>query len=99
MPTEADIYQALRGVHDPEIPINIVDLGLVYRVETSAGKVLVQMTLTAMGCPMLSVIKSSVKSVIAALDGVEEVEIEVIWEPRWTPDRISEAGRLKLGML
>ena len=98
MVTKEDVMETLKQCYDPEIPVNIVDLGLVYGVEVEGEKVHVKMTLTAVGCPMHSVISQDVKSKVESMDGVKEAEVEVVWEPRWTPDRIAPEARMKLGI-
>ena len=93
-----DIYESLKAVFDPEIPVNIVDLGLIYDVQVNDSNVYVQMTLTAPGCGMGPYIAQQAEWAIQALDGVEEVEIELVFEPAWTPDLISEDARAQLGI-
>ncbi|MCF7808606.1 MAG: iron-sulfur cluster assembly protein [Candidatus Marinimicrobia bacterium] len=99
MASRDDIFNALKKVYDPEIPVNLVDLGLIYDVSVENKDVSVEMTLTAVGCPMHSVITQNVKDAIEKLDGVRQANVRIVWEPRWTPDRISEAGRTTLGMV
>ncbi len=99
MVTKEDVIEALKGCHDPEIPVSIVDLGLVYGIDISNGEVHVKMTLTAPGCPMHSEISEDARSRIEALEGVEKAEIEIVWEPLWTPERMSPEAKKKLGML
>jgi len=99
MVTEKDVIEALKGCHDPEIPVSIVDLGLVYGIDISNGEVHVKMTLTAPGCPMHREISEDARSRIEALEGVEKAEIEIVWEPLWTPERMSPEAKKKLGML
>ncbi len=101
--TEDTIRGLLKGVYDPEIPVNIVDLGLVYdmRIEdTGAGhsRVDVKMTLTAPGCGMGGPISMDAKQRIESLPGVTEATVEVVWDPPWSPQMISPEGRAKLGM-
>ena len=97
MPTDNDIIKALRTVHDPEIPVNIHDLGLIYGLDIGdGGAVRVQMTLTAPNCPMADVIVKQVETKVAAVDGVTAVEVDLVWEPKWNPDMMSEAARLDL---
>ena len=93
-----DIYESLKAVYDPEIPVNIVDLGLIYDVQVNDSNVYVQMTLTAPGCGMGPYIAQQAEWAIQELDGVEEVEIELVFEPAWTPDLISEDARAQLGI-
>ncbi len=97
------IWQQLKNVYDPEIPVNIVDLGLVYNMQLkplAAGRtrVEVQMTLTAPGCGMGQAISMDAKSRIESLPGVAEADVEVLWAPPWNPQMISPEGRAKLGM-
>ncbi|MFZ4600738.1 MAG: iron-sulfur cluster assembly protein, partial [Terrimicrobiaceae bacterium] len=103
-PAETAVWDQLKTVFDPEIPVNVVDLGLIYdcHVEKSdAGKttVLVKMTLTAPGCGMGPTIAADARSKILALDGIDEAEVELVWEPAWNQAMISEAGKMKLGIL
>lgn len=96
------LWEALRGCYDPEIPLNIVDLGLVYdlRVEEDGGqrKVFVKMTLTAQGCGMGPVIADDAKTRIANLDEVSEASVDIVWDPPWNPKMISEEGKKVLGL-
>lgn len=94
-----DVVEAIRGVFDPEIPVNIYDLGLVYQVETLAeGVVKVQMTLTSPACPEADSIPGRVEANLRELPDTREVVVDIVWDPPWTPDeRMSEATRLDLG--
>ena len=100
--SEDHVWGVLKTCYDPEIPVNIVDLGLIYSLTlepTEAGtKVNVAMTLTAPGCGMGPVIAREAQQKIAALDGVIDADVQVVWEPAWSPDKISEEGKKKLGM-
>lgn len=103
---EQAVWKLLRTIYDPEIPVNVVDLGLVYDVkllplpEQQDGlKVHIQMTLTAPGCGMSGVLKSDAETKVAALPGVRDVEVEIVWDPPWDRDKMSEAAKLQLGML
>jgi len=101
--SEAAVWDALKGCFDPEIPVNIVDLGLVYdlSIEQTADQkhlIEVKMTLTAPGCGMGPVIAEDARQRIAALPAVEDVKVHIVWDPVWTPQMISEAGRQKLGI-
>jgi len=93
------IRQALRQVKDPELDMNIVDLGLVYDVEIDDGGSLVRitMTLTSPGCPAGPMITNDIYKVVRAIDGVKDVDIDIVWEPYWTPDRIDPKIRAMLG--
>jgi metal-sulfur cluster biosynthetic enzyme len=99
LPTEVDIRKALRSVKDPELNLNIIDLGLVYDVEIDDdGEVDVNMTLTSPGCPAGPEIMQDVDRTIRGLDGVSGVNIEIVWEPYWTPERIDPKVRAFLGL-
>ncbi len=94
-----EVYEALRTVYDPEIPVNVVDLGLVYDVQVSdANDVFVQMTLTFPGCGMGPHIAQQAEWAIQDVEGVEEVNIELTFDPPWSPDLISEEARNMLGI-
>lgn len=98
-PLEPQVVEALRSVFDPEIPISIYDLGLIYDLRFSGdGTVLVIMTLTAPACPVADEIPEWIKTAILQVEGIEEVEIDLTWEPFWKPEYMTEAGRLELGM-
>ncbi|MGH9746132.1 MAG: metal-sulfur cluster assembly factor [Candidatus Acidiferrales bacterium] len=93
------IMEALRQCFDPEIPVNIVDLGLIYDVQNDPeGNVAVKMTLTTQGCPSAQAIPEQVKLRVAAIEEVRDVNVEVVWEPPWNPSMISPAGRKALGI-
>jgi len=101
--TEEMVWDQLRNVYDPEIPINIVDLGLVYNLELEPlpdgeSRVFVQMTLTAQGCGMGPSIARDAQSRIEVLPGVAEADVQVVWDPPWHPSRISSDGKEKLGI-
>ena len=98
MPTAEDIWERLRFCYDPEIPLNIVDLGLIYKVEVDEGNVVVEMTLTAQGCPSHTEISRDVKMSLLSVPGVTNVDVRVVWDPPWSPHRISPEGRQKLGI-
>lgn len=98
MPTADDIWERLRFCYDPEIPLNIVDLGLVYNVAVDEGSVRVEMTLTAQGCPSHTEISRDVKMALLNMPGVTNADVRVVWDPPWTPERITQEGRLKLGI-
>ena len=93
------VIDALRTVCDPEIPVNIYDLGLIYRLDIGKdGNVSIDMTLTAPGCPVAGAMPRTVAEAVAAVDGVGEVEVELVWEPPWSQDRMSEDARLALDL-
>ena len=97
-PTPEQVRKALRAVKDPELGLNIMDIGLVYDVNVSEqGEVKVTMTLTSPGCPSGAEIMQDARTVLEDLEGVSAVEIELVWEPYWTPDRIDPRVRAFLG--
>ena len=96
---EAMVWDALKTCYDPEIPVNIVDLGLVYLCEIGEGEVKVKMTLTAPGCGMGPVLASDVKGKIEAIPGVKNAEVEVVFDPVWDRSMMSDAAKLQLGMM
>lgn len=94
------VIEALCSVFDPEIPVNIHDLGLVYDVDVDAEKrVQIRMTLTAPACPAARSLPLEVERKVRDVPGVADVFVEVVWDPPWTPDRMSDSARLELGML
>jgi len=97
---EAQVIEALRTCFDPEIPVNIYEMGLIYEVKVDeTGAVTVQMTLTSPSCPAAQSIPAEVEQKIRAIDGVTDVQIDLVWEPPWDQNKMSEAARLQLGML
>ncbi|MGN6717380.1 MAG: metal-sulfur cluster assembly factor [Candidatus Binatia bacterium] len=99
MITKEQVYEALQECYDPEIPVNIVDLGLVYDVEIDGGKVAVKMTLTAPGCGMGTMIAADAKQRIIALEGVEDATVDLVWDPPWNPSMINEEAKQRLGIV
>ena len=94
-----EIVRVLRTIHDPEIPINIYELGLVYNVDVdSSGSVQILMTLTSPACPVAGMLVAQVESKVKAIEGVSDVKVELVWDPPWTTDRMSEAARLELNL-
>jgi metal-sulfur cluster biosynthetic enzyme len=91
------VRQELRGVMDPELGINIVDLGLIYDIEVEDGQARVMMTLTSPGCPAGGQILMSAQQAAEAAEGVEKAEVNLVWKPFWTPDRIDDAVRAMMG--
>jgi metal-sulfur cluster biosynthetic enzyme len=94
--TEDRIYSALGQIVDPELGINIVDLGLIYAVQVREGDVAIRMTLTTRGCPLHTVLAQAAERAIRHVAGVRSAQVEMVWEPPWTPDRISPEGRRAL---
>jgi metal-sulfur cluster biosynthetic enzyme len=97
MPTKEEVVEALREVEDPELGMDIVELGLMYDVEVEGPKVKVVHSLTSMGCPAGPMIQEGIHEAAAALPGVEEVEVELTWNPPWTPERMSDDAKFILG--
>lgn len=98
MADKKEIFEVLKGVIDPEIGINIVDLGLVYDIETTQTSIEVTMTLTTPGCPMHSSITSWVENIVKQFEPDKEVIVNLVWEPRWTPDKMSLEAKEQLGI-
>jgi len=94
------IIEVLRTCYDPEIPVDIYELGLIYKIDNDpSGSVVVTMTLTSPMCPVAGSLPIEVEKKIAAIDGVTQVKVDLVWDPPWEPDRMTEAARLALGML
>jgi FeS assembly SUF system protein len=94
------VVEAVKTVRDPEIPVNLVDLGLVYELLVNRdGTVYVEMTLTTPACPSAAALPGQVKEAVAAVEGVTDARVKVVWNPPWTPDRMSEEAKLELGLL
>jgi len=96
--TMEEIVKALKECYDPEIPVNVWDLGLIYDVSVDAEKVHVKMTLTAPGCPMHTFISQEVKEKLQSISGVKEATVEVVWDPPWSPDKMSHQAKAQLGI-
>lgn len=97
-PNEQTVRDALRQVIDPELDCNIVDLGLIYSIHIQGTKVSVAMTLTTPACPMQESIAMGVQSALLNLDSVEEVDVDLVWDPPWSPARMTEEGRSRMGI-
>ena len=97
---EDPVIEALRGVYDPEIPVNLYDLGLIYDINIGPeGAVSIDLSLTAPGCPVAGEMPGQVAHAVAAVPGAGEVTVRLVWDPPWTPERMSEDARLALGMM
>jgi FeS assembly SUF system protein len=97
---EAEILDALRTCFDPEIPVNIYELGLIYDVHVdSTGMVTIKMTLTSPHCPAAQSLPAEIEGKVKVVPGVTDVKIDIVWEPPWDPSKMSEAARLQLGMM
>ena len=96
---ESQVLEKVRTVYDPEIPINIYELGLIYELKVEpSGQVHIKMTLTAPACPEAELIPIRVESAVKEAAGVTGVDVELVWDPPWTPNRMSEAAKLQLGI-
>lgn len=96
--TVENVQEALKDVYDPEIPVNIVDLGLVYNVTVEDGEVQIDMTLTAQGCGMGPYIAQQAEWRVAEMEDVEDVNVNLVWDPPWSPESITEDGKRLLGI-
>ena len=96
---KAKIISEIKKIYDPEIPVNIYELGLIYKIEISdEKKVNIEMTLTSPNCPVAESLPNSVKDNILKIDGVSNVELKLVWDPPWTKDKMSEAAKLELNL-
>ncbi len=94
------VIEALKTVYDPEIPVNIYDLGLIYKIDIDPGnRVSIEMTLTAPGCPVAQTFPGVVENAVKAVPDVHDAVVELVWDPPWTQDMMSEAAQLELGLL
>jgi FeS assembly SUF system protein len=97
---EAEVIEALRTIFDPEIPVNVYELGLIYLVEVSAeGAVAIRMTLTSPHCPAVQSMPAEIEAKVREISGVTDVSIDLVWDPPWEQSKMSEAARLQLGMM
>jgi len=98
---EERIVQALKTVYDPEIPVDIYELGLIYDIDAdeASGDVHIKMTLTTPACPVAGSLPGEVQQRVESVAGVEQAEVEIVWDPMWTPEMMSEAARLQLGFM
>ncbi|MDH3226909.1 MAG: metal-sulfur cluster assembly factor [Thermoleophilia bacterium] len=100
MATDEEIHSAMKQVEDPELGVNVVDLGLLYGVEQDdEGNVRLKMTLTSMGCPLTEQIMGDAQAVVGPLDGVKSVEVDWVWDPPWTPEKMTEEGRFMMKVM
>jgi metal-sulfur cluster biosynthetic enzyme len=97
VPTKEDVFEALRAVEDPELGMDIVELGLLYDVEVDGPRVKVIHTLTSMGCPVGPMIQENVDQIVRAMPDVEDVDVELTWDPPWTPEKMSDDAKFILG--
>lgn len=99
LPTAEQVREALKIVKDPEIPVNVVDLGLIYGVDVQEGGLVdITMTLTSVGCPVQDLIRADAEMAVSRLDGVTDVNVEFVWTPPWGPDKMTEDGKRQMRM-
>jgi len=96
--SEDKVREVLRTCFDPEIPVNIVDLGLIYGIDIKDGDVTIRMTLTALGCPLSSFISEDIERKVTSIQGVKKFRIEVVWDPPWSAERMSKEAHAMLGV-
>jgi metal-sulfur cluster biosynthetic enzyme len=99
-----EVWAQLRTVYDPEIPVNVVDLGLIYEcvaspLSSGGQRIAIKMSMTAPGCGMVDLLRDETRARVQTVSGVAEVDVELVWDPPWDPSRMSEAARLELGWL
>lgn len=96
---EAQIIETIRTIFDPEIPVNIYEMGLIYKIDVLGdGKVNIEMTLTSPACPVAGSLPGDVERKVAEVEGVTEAKVEIVWDPTWTPEMMSEAAKLQLNI-
>lgn len=95
----ADVIDALKEIYDPEIPVNIYDLGLIYRIQVEQGMTEIDMTLTTPGCPVAQSFPGMIEATIRKVPGVKDAKVILVWDPPWTQDKLTEEARLQLGLI
>jgi len=98
MITKDQVIEKLKQVLDPELHISVWDLGLIYKIEIKDDIVYIDMTLTTPGCPLMTTLPLYVKTEVAKIEGVKDADVKLVWEPRWTPERLTEEAKKKLGI-
>ena len=98
MELEKKIIEEIKKIYDPEIPVNIYDLGLIYKIQVSNDNVDIDMTLTSPNCPVAESLPNFVKDNILKIDGIKDVDLKLVWDPPWTKDKMSEAAKLELNL-
>jgi FeS assembly SUF system protein len=98
--TQSEVIEVLKTIRDPELPINIYDMGLIYAVDVGLDDVVkIRMTLTTPMCPVAETLPPEVEAKVKAIPGVRDAKVELVWDPPWTPERMSEAARLEAGLM
>ena len=98
MDLKEKVITEIKKIYDPEVPVNIYELGLIYKIEIQDKKVLLEMTLTTPNCPVAESLPKMVKDNILKIDGVSDVDLKLVWDPPWTKDKMSEAAKLELNL-
>ncbi len=98
MITEEKVIEKLKEILDPELHISVWDLGLIYKIDIKDDIVYIDMTLTTPGCPLMTTLPLYVKQELAKLEGVKDADVKLVWEPRWTPERLTDEAKKKLGI-
>jgi FeS assembly SUF system protein len=96
---ELEIIEALKNVFDPEMPVNVYDLGLIYKIDFNNGNVLIDMTLTAPNCPVVDNLIFDVENAIKSVEGVKSVDVKIVFDPPWSSEKLSDEAKLELGLL
>ncbi len=96
---EEEVLRMIKTVYDPEIPVNVYDLGLIYKIDIQGDTCNIEMTLTAPGCPAADFLVEDIKQKVGSVEGISTVNVDIVFEPEWTKDRMSEEARLELGFL
>ncbi|MBP5477650.1 MAG: DUF59 domain-containing protein [Paludibacteraceae bacterium] len=97
--TEEEVLRMIKTVYDPEIPVNVYDLGLIYKIDIQGDTCNIEMTLTAPGCPAADFLVEDIKQKVGSVEGINSVNVNIVFEPEWTQDRMSEEAKLELGFL
>ena len=95
---EDKVINEIKKIYDPEIPVNIYELGLIYKIEVKDNKAIIEMTLTSPNCPVAESLPNSVKDNILRVDGIKDVNLKLVWDPPWSKDKMSEAAKLELNL-
>ena len=98
MDLKEKVIAEIKKIYDPEIPVNIYELGLIYKIEVRGNKVIIEMTLTSPNCPVAESLPNSVKENILKINGIKNVDLKLVWDPPWTKEKMSEAAKLELNL-
>ena len=98
MELKEKVIEEIKKIYDPEIPVNIYELGLIYKIEIKENKVVIEMTLTSPNCPVAESLPKNVKDNVLKIEGISDVELKLVWNPPWTKDMMSEAAKLELNL-